>query len=724
MSLTGNTYYASQNLENTHPLSDITINIDNLQNDIIQNTNDISQNTTDITTNTTAIETNTTDITSNTTSINTLNTQCTDITYDSPSDTTLISNRLKILAQHDWENNQSRRAQFILQNNTTRDSGKYDTQIYSGSMYGTALQSQIDTIVGSTTIINTRTGAINDSKSIVLTGYFPNEKRGMKIALNGDNSEYHGNSFIFYNKIFIQPPGSLMMDVYTHFFTLSQNYTNMLVVVDQNTSDITDIQTENATQNTNINTNTSDITDIQVVNTTQDTRLLDLEAKTMFQTSNGTNETRFTSHVHGVNFYSWDNRYNGGSTSIISNYQEILILQTVNTTQNTRLTNNENINTTQTNDISSLHSDMLDNRGDIVINQSDIVNNANDILAIQTVNTTQTNDIDAVELKTRHQSSTYNTTIFNFTVQAVDCFGYNTIQGNCSIIRNKILITDIQTENATQNTNISNNTSDITDIQTINTTQNTNISTNTSDITSLDSRVAINENNTPSTTNVLLVEEFMNYISLTAGVSGTSSLQWKNYSTLGNSSTKMFTDVNQLGHPGIVQLYLPSTPFFANYQVHCGLNNMIFWADLSSTQIIFKIPSGLTSNNFKVVVGVSNSNALTKSAVWTSTNNGYFKASVNNGATLKTSTKFNFNVGNWIMSTTTRTSTGCIMELTQPQYDVASSKETYTYTGTGISSSDLITPWLAIYEISGNQNPKYLLLDYVSINIRPLRNNT
>jgi hypothetical protein len=170
-------------------------------------------------------------------------------------------------------------------------------------------------------------------------------------------------------------------------------------------------------------------------------------------------------------------------------------------------------------------------------------------------------------------------------------------------------------------------------------------------------------------------------------------------------------------------MVVPNTPSFANYQVHCGLNNMVCWGDLSSTQIIFKIPSGLTSTNFKVVLGVGNSNTLAKSAVWTSTNNGYFKATINNGATLKTSTKFNFYVGNWIMSTITRTSTGCIMELTQPNNDVASSKDTYTYTGTGILDTDLISPWIAIYEITGNLYPKYIYLDYISINLRPLRNN-
>jgi hypothetical protein len=57
----------------------------------------------------------------------------------------------------------------------------------------------------------------NDSKSIVLTGYFSDEKRGMKISLDGNDSEYYGNSFVFYSKIFIQPPGSSMMDIYLSF---------------------------------------------------------------------------------------------------------------------------------------------------------------------------------------------------------------------------------------------------------------------------------------------------------------------------------------------------------------------------------------------------------------------------------------------------------------------------------------------------------------------------
>jgi hypothetical protein len=101
---------------------------------------------------------------------------------------------------------------------------------------------------------------------------------------------------------------------------------------------------------------------------------------------------------------------------------------------------------------------ILNNETLINQNISDISTNTYDIILHDT-------RLDSVELKTRHQSSAYNTTIFDYTVQAVDCFGYNPIQGNCSVIRNKILITDIQAVNNTQTTDISN-------IQIVNTTQN------------------------------------------------------------------------------------------------------------------------------------------------------------------------------------------------------------------------------------------------------------
>jgi hypothetical protein len=230
-------------------------------------------------------------------------------------------------------------------------------------------------------------------------------------------------------------------------------------------------------------------------------------------------------------------------------------------------------------------------------------------------------------------------------------------------------------------------------------------------------------NSNISTTNVILVEEFINKIDLVALTTGTSTLQWRNWSSLGNSSTKMVTSTSENGHPGILKLTLPSTPGFANYQVHCGLNNPICWVDVNVIQIIFKIPSGQLGYNFKVSVGIANSNSLSKSAVWTSTNNGYFQAKINN-LTSYTSTKFNFNVGNWIMATISRTSVNhCVMELTQPNNDVPSSKDIYTYTGSGLSPGDLIAPWIAINEISGSTYTKHMFVDYVSINLKPTRGN-
>jgi hypothetical protein len=69
MSLTGNIYYGGQNLENTHPLDTLTVDIDNLTIDILQNSQDIETNTTNIETNTTNISTNTTNISTNTNNI-------------------------------------------------------------------------------------------------------------------------------------------------------------------------------------------------------------------------------------------------------------------------------------------------------------------------------------------------------------------------------------------------------------------------------------------------------------------------------------------------------------------------------------------------------------------------------------------------------------------------------------------------------------------------------
>jgi hypothetical protein len=422
MSLTGNVYFGGQNLENTHPLEQIEIDMTNLQNDITENSANIelntiliNQNTTDILTNKNNITSHTSTLASHTTSINANTLALSGISYNNTlnADLTTIDNHLLIKAVNGWNWDQ-KGAHLLIQNSSLETPNQYSIGVYAGTEYGVHFRSLIADEQGSCCIVNTRNNAVEDSSSIVLCGMHANVKKGLKIALNGSNSEYHGGSFVFYTSVFIQTAGNLMMDVYN---TMAGNIT----------------------RGTN---NASAITAIQGVNTTQDGRLTNVEQKTMFQTCNGTNETRFTSHVLGLNFYSTDSRYNGGNTSIISNYQAILNLQTVNTTQDTRLTNIETVNTTQTSNISSnagaiasLHSDMLDNRGDIIINHADIVNNYNYILAIQTVNTTQDTRLTNIE--------TLNTT-------------QNT------------RLTNIETLNTTQNTRLS-------DVEFLNTAQNTRL---------------------------------------------------------------------------------------------------------------------------------------------------------------------------------------------------------------------------------------------------------
>jgi hypothetical protein len=225
MSLTGNVYFGGQNLENTHPLEQFENDLSDLQSDITQNTVNIAenaikidQNTNNITTNTANILTNKNNITTNTagiltnknnittntnninahtTLINTLNTQCTDITYDLASDTTTISNKLTVKAAYDWSSFVNRRAQFVLTNDTTSTVNQYDTKIYAGATYGVASTSLIANVNGASCIVNTRQGMTEDSTSIILCGHHASIKRGLKIALDGGNSEYHGGAFVF-----------------------------------------------------------------------------------------------------------------------------------------------------------------------------------------------------------------------------------------------------------------------------------------------------------------------------------------------------------------------------------------------------------------------------------------------------------------------------------------------------------------------------------------------
>lgn len=76
MSLSGNDYYSGQNLENTNPLESINLEFDVIRSDIAQNEIDMDENAT---------------------KISTLQTQGADISYNLATDTTTISNRLKIV---------------------------------------------------------------------------------------------------------------------------------------------------------------------------------------------------------------------------------------------------------------------------------------------------------------------------------------------------------------------------------------------------------------------------------------------------------------------------------------------------------------------------------------------------------------------------------------------------------------------------------------------------
>jgi hypothetical protein len=339
--------------------TDITTNatdIESLQSAVAQNATDIndnaidiSQNTADITTNTNNINAHTTLINANTTSINTLNTQCTDITYDLTSDTTTISNKLTVKAVNDWSSFINRRAQFVLTNDTTSTANQYDTKIYAGATYGVATTSLIANINGATCIVNTRQGSSEDSTAIVLCGHHASIKRGLKIALDGNISEYHGGSFVFYTSLFIQPTGKSMMDVYTHFFTLSQSYTNMLAVVNQNTTNITVINTE-------LDTLTKMTYDLPSDTTTFDSRLWCQRDIFVVSDSYGTislvgnrikiltNESDITA-IQGVNTTQ--------TTNISNNTSAITAIQGVNTTQDERLSNIEALNTTQTANIAT-----------------------------------------------------------------------------------------------------------------------------------------------------------------------------------------------------------------------------------------------------------------------------------------------------------------------------------------------------------------------------------
>jgi hypothetical protein len=246
MSLTGKIYFGGQNLENTHPLEQIEIDITNLQSDIIENTNNITQNTDDILINKNNIATNTNNITTNTNNINAhptlINANTTSligISYNNTSnaDLTTIDNHLLIKAVNGWNWDQ-KGAHLLIQNSSLETPNQYSIAMYAGTEYGIHLRSLIANEEGACCIVKTRNNAVEDSSCIVLCGMLANVKKGMKISLNGNNSEYYGGGFIFYSDVFIQPTGNLMLNVYN---TMTSNTVN----INSHTSSISAMQTVN-----------------------------------------------------------------------------------------------------------------------------------------------------------------------------------------------------------------------------------------------------------------------------------------------------------------------------------------------------------------------------------------------------------------------------------------------------------------------------------------------
>ena len=113
-------------------------------------------------------------------------------------------------------------------------------------------------------------------------------------------------------------------------------------------------------------------------------------------------------------------------------------------------------------------------------------------------------------------------------------------------------------------------------------------------------------------------------------------------------------------------------------------------------------------------------NCNTKSIIWQSTNNGNFTAKVN-GVTKYTSTKYNFNVGVWMMAVITRTANGAIFQLTLPNNNTLANQDTYEYVGSGLLSSDAISPWASIQEEVGYVGGKNILVDYIDIKMNTTR---
>jgi hypothetical protein len=288
MSFTGNPNETASNISNTSPYQITQDQIDSVQLATVNNANDIVINSGLLADNSAAIDVasvlildNSNNITANTASIATNTTALTDITNDLTSDKTTIENRLTVKAYHGWDTPVTKSAQIVLTNEATKNGMMYDTMVWSGAENMLASQSHILLSQwGTTAIVNTRTGATEDSTAICLCGLHLTEDRGLLISLKGDNqSKYCGsaaNQFAFQcgsvycqSELLLYPPGKTYINVYDTIF-------DIIAVNTTQTGDITAVDDRVTTTESNISINEAnigliqgDITAIETVNTTQ-----------------------------------------------------------------------------------------------------------------------------------------------------------------------------------------------------------------------------------------------------------------------------------------------------------------------------------------------------------------------------------------------------------------------------------------------------------------------
>lgn len=215
------------------------------------------------------------------------------------------------------------------------------------------------------------------------------------------------------------------------------------------------------------------------------------------------------------------------ATNISNNDTDISALQTEQTSQGTRITTNENDIASNDTDISNLQTEQTTQNTNISTNATNISSNDTDISNLQTEQTAQgtrittnenniiSNDTDISGLQTQVGNTDFtgaNYLVFGSDLTAGLLKLDSQIKTNADdiaalanantalegrVTANEDDIADLQTEQTTQNTNISNNASaiasndtDITNLQTEQTAQGTRITTNENDIDALETALA------------------------------------------------------------------------------------------------------------------------------------------------------------------------------------------------------------------------------------------